>query len=83
MLGSGGIVPRSHRFNRRERALGTHWIGGQVSPTAGLDLVSKTAISGTRRESNSNHLIVQTVASRYPGSRIEYGMKQLENNSSC
>jgi hypothetical protein len=54
LLGSGGIAPRilisaldggewsaSHpgSFTRRERAPGTHWIGGWVGPKAGLDTV--------------------------------------------
>jgi hypothetical protein len=29
------------RFNSRERAPGTHWIGGSVGPRAGLDAVDK------------------------------------------
>jgi hypothetical protein len=42
--GSGGIAPRildlSH-FIPRERAPGTHWIGGWVDPRAVLDAVAK------------------------------------------
>jgi hypothetical protein len=53
---SGGIAPRileldtnrgecsaSHpsRFTLRERAPGTHWIGGWVGPRTGLDAVVK------------------------------------------
>jgi hypothetical protein len=30
---------RPGRFTRRERAPGTHWIGGLVGPRAGLDKV--------------------------------------------
>jgi hypothetical protein len=30
------------RFTPRERAPGTHWIGGWVGPRAGLDAVAKT-----------------------------------------
>jgi hypothetical protein len=40
--GSEGIAPRIlhlGRFNPRERAPGTHWIGGWVGPRAGLNAV--------------------------------------------
>jgi hypothetical protein len=32
---------RSSRFTSRERAPGTHWLGGWVGPRAGLDTVEK------------------------------------------
>jgi hypothetical protein len=35
------LAPRPSRFTPRERALGTHWIGGWVDPRAGLDDVEK------------------------------------------
>jgi hypothetical protein len=56
MHGSGGIAPhflvtvldggelsasRPGHFAPRERAHGTHWIGGWVGPGAGLDAVEK------------------------------------------
>jgi hypothetical protein len=44
---------------------GTHWVGGWVDPTVGLDTVVKRKIPSPRRESNPDHPIVQPVASRY------------------
>jgi hypothetical protein len=35
---------RPSRFNPRERASGTHWIGGWVGPRGGMDTVSKRKI---------------------------------------
>jgi hypothetical protein len=49
----------------RERAPGTHWIGGWVVPRAGLEVVAKKRIPSPRRELNSLTPIVQPVASRY------------------
>jgi hypothetical protein len=47
----------------RERAPGTHWIGGWVGPRAVLDIaVVKRKIPSTRRESNPRTPIVQPVA---------------------
>jgi hypothetical protein len=43
----------------RERAPGTHWIGGWVDLRAGLDTVWKRKIPSPRRESNTDHPIVQ------------------------
>jgi hypothetical protein len=51
----------------RERAPGTHWIGGWIVPRAGLDAVSKRKIPSLRPKSNPDHPIVQSVASRYTG----------------
>jgi hypothetical protein len=48
----------------RERAPGTHWIGGWVGPRAGLDGVVKRKIPSPRRESNPRTPIVQPVAQR-------------------
>jgi len=39
--GCGGIASRSGRFTPRQRAPGTHWIGGWVGPRAVLDAVVK------------------------------------------
>jgi hypothetical protein len=36
---------RPGRFTPRERAPGTHWIGGWVGPKAGLDAVLKRKLS--------------------------------------
>jgi hypothetical protein len=43
---------RLGRFIPRERAPGTHWIGGWVGPRAVLDAVMKRKIPGPSRESN-------------------------------
>jgi hypothetical protein len=49
----------------RERASGTHWIGGWVGPRAVLDAVVKGKIPGPFREWNPRTPIVQPVAQRY------------------
>jgi len=51
------FTPR--RFTLRERAPGTHWIGGWVGPRAVLDAVVKRKIPSPRRESNIRTRIVQ------------------------
>jgi hypothetical protein len=45
----------------KERAPGTHWIGGWVGPRAVMDAVVKRKIPSPRRESNPRTLIVQPV----------------------
>jgi hypothetical protein len=40
-VGGEWSVSRPGRFTPRERAPGTHWIGGWVDPRAGLDKVEK------------------------------------------
>jgi hypothetical protein len=39
----------------RDKAPGTHWIGGWVGPRAGLDTVVKRKILSLRRESDPDH----------------------------
>jgi hypothetical protein len=56
---------RPCRFTPKERATGTHWIGGWVGPRAVLDAVVKRKIPSPRRESNSKTPIVQPVAQHY------------------
>jgi hypothetical protein len=56
---------RAGRFTPRVTSPGTRWIGGWVGPRASLDTVSKRKIPSPHRESNSDHPIVQPVASRY------------------
>jgi hypothetical protein len=56
---------RHGRFTPRERALGTHWIGGWVGPRAVLDAVVKRKIPSPRRESKPRTPIVQPVAQCY------------------
>jgi hypothetical protein len=78
--GSGSIAPtypltsvldggrwsasRPDRFTPRERAPGTHWIGGWIGPRAVLDAVMKRKIPSPRRESNPRTQVVQPVAQR-------------------
>jgi hypothetical protein len=60
--GGESWVSRSGRFTPRERAPGTHWIGGWVDSRAVLDAVVKGKIPSPRRESNPRTPIVQSVA---------------------
>jgi hypothetical protein len=77
---NGGIAPRiidlgtrwtewsasrPGHFIPRERARGTHCIGGWVGPRAVLDAVVKRKITSLRRESNHRTPIVYPVAQRY------------------
>jgi hypothetical protein len=59
-------------FTPRERASGTHWIGGWVDPKVGLDMLLKRKIASPCQESNPDHPIMQPIASHYtdnyPGS---------------
>jgi hypothetical protein len=56
---------RPGRFTSRERAPGTHWIGGWVGLRAVLCAGVKRKISSHRRESNPRTPIVQPVAQSY------------------
>jgi hypothetical protein len=56
---------RPGRFTPRERAPGTHSIGGWMGPRAVLDTVMKRKIPSPRREPNTRTPIVQPVAQRY------------------
>jgi hypothetical protein len=62
----GGEWPASRlgRFTPKERAPGTHWIGGWVDPRAVLDAVMKRKIPSPRRESNPRTPIAQPVVQR-------------------
>jgi hypothetical protein len=91
--GSGGIAPqfltsalgrsewsawRPCRFTSREKALGTHCIGGWVGPRVGLNVMEKRKISCPYREWNPDSSAVHPVAyslqwPSYPGSRRRYG----------
>jgi hypothetical protein len=42
LVGGKWSASRPGRFTPRESALGTHWIGGWVSPRTGLDDVGRT-----------------------------------------
>jgi hypothetical protein len=63
--GSEWSASRPDRFTPRERAPGTHWIGGWLGLRAVLDAVVKRKIPSPRRESNPRTSIVQPVARRY------------------
>jgi len=54
---------RPGHFTPKERAPATHWIGGWVSPRAGLDTVVKRKIPSPSRDSNPR-------SSSYPGSPL-------------
>jgi hypothetical protein len=56
---------RPGRFTLREKAPGTHCIGGWVGPRTGLKAVVKRKIPSPRRESNPRTPIVQPVAQQY------------------
>jgi hypothetical protein len=58
-------VSRPGRFTSRERAYGTHWIGGWMGPSAVLDAVVKRKIPSPLRESKPRTPIIQPVAQRY------------------
>jgi hypothetical protein len=62
---SEGLASRPGRFTPRERAPGTHWIGGWVGPRAVLDAVVKRKIPSPRLELNPRTPVVQPVAQRY------------------
>jgi hypothetical protein len=50
----------------RERAPGTHWIGGWVvGHRAGLHMVLKRKIPSLHHELNPNYTIIQPVVSHY------------------
>jgi hypothetical protein len=66
---------RPGRFTPTERAPGTHWIGGRVSPRAVLDAVVKRKIPSPRREWNSRTPIVQPVAQTTLSSTLTWNIR--------
>jgi hypothetical protein len=56
---------RPGRLAPRERAPGTHWIGGWVGPRAVLDAVVKRRIPSPLWESNPRTPIIQLVTQGY------------------
>jgi hypothetical protein len=60
----GGEWSTSHPsyFIPRERAPGTHWIGGWVGPRAILDTVVNRKIPSPHQELNPRTLIIQPIA---------------------
>jgi hypothetical protein len=61
----------------RERAPGTHWIGGWVGPRAVLDAVVNRNIPSPRRETNPRTRIAQPVAQRCTNFTQSNGMPIL------
>jgi hypothetical protein len=69
---------RLGRFTPRERAPGTHWIGGWVDPRAGLDAVVKRNVPSFCRDSNprssspspAQYHLPKFTAKRMPGSHV-------------
>jgi hypothetical protein len=58
-------VSRPDRFTPREKAPGTHCLGGWVGPRAVLDAVVKRKIPSPRRKSNPRNPIVQPITQHY------------------
>jgi hypothetical protein len=52
-------------FTPRERAPGTHWIGGCAGPRASLDTMVKRNVPSPHRESNPRTPTIQTIAQHY------------------
>jgi hypothetical protein len=73
--GGEWLASRPGRFTTRDRAPGTHWIGGWVDLRASLDDLEKRKFLTLPGDSNSDPSVDQLVASRYPGSliRMIYG----------
>jgi hypothetical protein len=70
---------RPGRFITKERAPGSHWIGGWVGPSAVLDTVMKRKIPSPHRKSNPRTPIVQPVAQRY----TDWAIAALETERSA
>jgi len=56
---------RPGSFNPRERAPGTHWIGGWVGPRAGLNAVVKWKISSPAEAQTLDHPAHSTALYRW------------------
>jgi hypothetical protein len=52
-------------YPRGNNPPGTHWIGDEVDPRAGLEDIENWKFFSPHQDSNSDPLIVQTVDSRY------------------
>jgi hypothetical protein len=63
--GSEWSASHPGHFTPRERAPGTHWLGGWVGPRAILDVVVKNKIPSLHQELNPRTPIVQPVAQHY------------------
>jgi hypothetical protein len=64
LVGGELSASRLGRFTPRKRASATHWIKGWVGPRTSLDDVEKKETL-PNRDSNSDSLAIQAVASRY------------------
>jgi hypothetical protein len=72
LFGGEWSASRLGRFTPKERARGTHWIGGWVDPRAGQNDLEKRN-SWPYRDSNFDLRVVQPVASRYSGTWSRHG----------
>jgi hypothetical protein len=72
---------RPGRFTPRERARGTHWIGGWMGPRAVLDAEVKRKIPSHRREPNPRTPIIQPVAERYTDWAVTANNNNNNNNN--
>jgi hypothetical protein len=63
----GWVVSITHRprFTPRERTPGTHWTGGWVGPTAGMDTEARGKLLCHRRGSNLDRPVIQPVIRHY------------------
>jgi hypothetical protein len=77
--GSGGIAP-CILYPPRERAPGTHWIGGWLGPRAVLDVVVKGKIPSPCWESNPRTLIIQPIAQHYSDWAVMAHIKMINSN---
>jgi hypothetical protein len=76
------VISLPGRFTLRERAPGIHWIGGWVSPRAGLDAVVKRKMSSPCWDLNpwSSGPQPSAIPLSYPGSKdLTRGWRKLHN----
>jgi hypothetical protein len=67
------------RFTPRERAPGTHWIGGWVDPRGGLDAVEKRKFLPPPGLELRDYSVVEPVASRYTDYTIPAAVRYVQH----